>query len=143
MGLFRKAYVNVTAGVDSVLVTHDVKRVAAEAALSLGIIQVFVPNTTSGLAILENDPKLFEDYKKWIESQVPVSQEKRPERRSGTGKNFAHLRAQFFSSSLSIPFAEGKLQLGAWQEIVFFDFDDKVTRREYFILAMGESATAS
>lgn len=142
MGLFRKAYVNVTSAIDSLLITQDVKRVANEANLSLGIIQVFVPNATSGLALLENDPKIFEDYKKWIETQIPANNEKRPERRSGSGRNFAHLRAQFLAPSLSIPFAESKLQLGSWQEVVLFDFDDKISRREYFILATGESAAS-
>ncbi len=139
MGLFRKAYVNVTTGLDSIVVTHDVKKVAAEANLNFGFIQVFVPNATSGLALLENDPKIFEDLKKWIELQVPASNEKKPERRSGSGRNFVHLRAQCLGQSVVIPFAEGKLQLGNWQEVIFFDFDDKVTRREYFILASGES----
>lgn len=142
MGLFKKAYVNVSASTDAIVITPDVKRTLQEANLNIGIIEVFSPNTTSAIAILENDPKVFEDYKKWIESQVPASNEKRPERRSGTGRNFAHLRAQCLNTSITIPVADSKLQLGSWQEIVFFDFDDKIARREYFILATGESAAA-
>ncbi len=140
MGLFRKGYVNVSSETDSIVITPDIKKLAAECNLSFGFIQVFVPNATSGITILENDPKIYEELKKRLEKQVPPSTEKRPERRSGTGKNEAHLRAQLIGHSVLIPFAEGKLQIGPWQEVVFFDFDDKVSRREFFILASGEGA---
>lgn len=139
MGLFKKAYVNVTTGIDSILITHDVKKAASEAGISLGLVQIFAPHANLGLALLENDPSLLEAYKKWIELQIPASDEKRPDRKSGSGRNYAHLRAQLLNSSISIPFAEGKLQLGPWQEVYLFDFDDKLARREYFILVNGEA----
>jgi len=142
MGLFRKAYANLSAGMDAVLITHDVKRAANEAGLSLGLVQIFVPQGCSGLALLENDPSLLQNFKKWIESQVPATAEKRPDRKSGSGRDYAHMRAQILGQSLSIPFAEGKLQLGPWQEVFLFDFDDKVVRREYFILVTGEAPSA-
>lgn len=138
MGLFRRGYVNVTANIDTSVISHDVKRMVTEANLPMGFVQVFVPTGTTAVALLENDPKLYEDFKKWVETQVPATQDKRPERRSGTGRNYAHLRAQLVGHTVQIPIAEGKLQLGPWQEVVFFDFDDKVGRREYYILVSGE-----
>lgn len=142
MGLFKKSYVNVTNHIDSLVITHDVKRVVSEANIQNGLIVIFIPNATSAVTVLENDPKIFDDLKKWIETEIPSTSEKRPERRSGTGGNFAHLRAQCFAQSLSVPIAEGKLQLGNWQEVVFLDFDDKVTRREYFMTVLGEAEKA-
>ncbi len=143
MGLFRKAYVSVTAKTDMVPVFFDVKRVVTEANLPFGFVQVFVPVGTAGVAILENDPKIYEEYKNWIEAQIPASQEKRPDRRSGSGRNFAHLRAQLVGHSVTLPIAEGKIQVSPWQELVLFDFDDKIGRREFFILVSGEAAPAA
>jgi secondary thiamine-phosphate synthase enzyme len=140
MPVFRKGYANVSANIDTVIVTHDVKRAVTEANLPHGIVLVFVPMGSSGVALLENDPKIYEDYKKWIEAQVPATQEKRPDRKSGSGRNYAHLRAQLVGHSVQIPIAENRLQIGPWQEIVLFDFDDKIGRREFFILVLGEAA---
>lgn len=142
MALFKKAYVNVTSSTDLLIITHDVKRAVVEANLPFGIVQVFVPNSTSAVTLIENDPNLFNDIKKWIETSIPSTQDKRPERKSGTGKAFSHLRSQMFGCSVQIPIAENKLQIGNWQEVVFLDFDDKLTRREYFILVLGEAAAA-
>lgn len=142
MAIFRRSYANVTANIDTLVISHDVKRAVSEANAAHGLAVVFVPAGTTGIAVLENDPKIYEDYKKWVENQVPATQEKRPDRRSGTGRNFAHLRAQLVGHSTVIPIAEGKLQIGAWQEIVLFDFDDKVGRREFFIQILAEGGQA-
>lgn len=133
MGLFRRCYANVTAQIDTLIVSHDVKKVFAEANVESGLLQVFLPIGTAGVAILENDPKIYEDYKKWVESQVPATNEGRPDRRSGSGRNYAHLRAQLVGHSVQIPIAERKLQMSPWQEVIVFDFDDKIGRREFFI----------
>jgi len=140
MAIFRRGYANVTANIDSIVITHDVKRAVSEANLPHGMALIFVPIGSSGVALLENDPKIYEEYKKWIETQVPATQEKRPERRSGSGRNYAHLRAKLVGQSVQIPIAENKLQMGAWQELILFDFDDKIGRREFFILVFGEGA---
>jgi secondary thiamine-phosphate synthase enzyme len=139
MALFRKGYANITANIDSVVISHDIKKVVTEANIQYGFVQVFVPIGTSGVTLLENDPKIFEDYKKWIELHIPATEEKRPERRSSSGRNYAHLRAQLVGVSVQVPIAEGKLQMGSWQEIVLFDFDDKLGRREFYIFVMGEA----
>src|SRR5262245_17204348 len=130
MAIFRKGYANVTANTDTIVISHDVKRAVSEANLPFGVVHVFIPVGTAAVAVLENDPKICEDYKKFIETQIPATQEKRPDRRSGSGRNFAHLRAQLIGHSVQIPIAEGKLQIGAWQDVVLFDFDDKIARRE-------------
>ncbi len=143
MAIFKKGYINTTAQIDAVVVSHDVKRAVSEANLPQGLVTVFVPAGSAGVAILENDPKIQEEYKKWVELQVPATAEKRPDRRSGTGRTFAHLRAKLVGVSVHVPLAEGKLQMSPWQEIVLFDFDDKVGRREFFISVMGEAAPAA
>ncbi len=143
MAVFRKAYVNVTSQIDISVISHDIKRVVTEANLPAGMVQILIPSGTSAVAMLENDPKIYEDYKKWIENQIPATSEKRPDRRSGSGRNYAHLRAQLVGHSLQLPVFEGKLQISPWQEILFFDFDDKPGRREYFILVAGEMAATA
>ncbi|MFO1518934.1 MAG: secondary thiamine-phosphate synthase enzyme YjbQ [bacterium] len=138
MATFRRGYANVTANIDTLVITHDVKRAFSESNLQAGIVLVFMPIGSTGVTLLENDPKIHEDFKKWIETQVPATTEKRPDRRSGSGRSFAHLRAKLVGYSVQIPVAEGKLQMSPWQEVVLYDFDDKIGRREFFILVTGE-----
>jgi len=137
----RNYYVNTTQKTDVLVVSHDIKRAVREANIPSGLVTVFIPGATAGIAILEGDPKIYEEYKNWVEAQFPASTGARPTRRSGSGKNEAHLRAALVGLNISIPLQDGKLMLGAWQEVVMFDFDDsKVGRREITVQVMGESA---
>jgi len=141
MIFLRNYYVNTTVKTDVLLITHDVKRAVRESGVPSGLVTVLIPGATAGVALLENDPKIHEELKKWVETQIPAETGPRPNRRSGTGRSDAHLRAALIGLSLSIPLQDGKLMLGAWQEVVLFDFDDsKVGRREITIQVMGEGA---
>jgi len=40
-------------------------------------------------------------------------------------------------ASLTIPFIRGELQLGAWQQIVLCDFDNRARKREVLVQVMG------
>ncbi len=140
MGILRKCYVNATAKTDCLPITFEVKKAVTESGLAFGCAQVFSASATTAVTLLENDPKLYEEYKIFLEKLVPEVEGKRPERRSGTGKTTAHLKAALVGSSLNIPIAESRLQLGPWQEIVVIDCDDKVCRREILIVISGEAA---
>ena len=141
MFFLRNYYVNTTANLDTLVISHDIKRAVRESNILSGLVTILVPGATAGLVILENDPKIYEEYKAWVERQIPLTKSPRPSRRSGTGRNEAHLRAALVGVSLSIPLQDGKLMLGAWQEVVLFDFDDKVGRREICIQISGEGAS--
>ncbi len=137
-----KAYLNTTKGVDILNATHDVKRALRESQVLQGLLTVHLPSSTSGVVILENDPSIREALKNHILSLVPSPTGKpRPVRKSGTGHTEAHLQATCLSSSVSIPIKDGQLLMGPWQEVIVFDFDDKVARCEVLIHVMGEGAS--
>jgi secondary thiamine-phosphate synthase enzyme len=56
----------------------------------------------------------------------------------GDGNGFSHVRAALVGPSLTVPFREGKLMLGTWQQIVLLDFDNKARRRSVVVQIMGE-----
>ena len=134
-------YFNTTVQIDIFNATHDVKRALRESKVENGLLTVFIPGATAGLAILENDPSIHLELKKLLESIIPSSKTPRPSRKSGTGSNETHLRASFLSKSIVIPIKDGKLFLGPWQEVIAYDFDDKVARREIMISIMEEAKT--
>lgn len=141
MIFLRNYYVNTTLKTDVLLITHDVKRAVRESNIPNGLVTVLIPGGTAGVILLENDPKIHEDLKKWVETQVPAESGPRPSRRSGSGRNDAHLRSALIGLSLSMPLQDGKLMIGPWQEVVLYDFDDnKVCRREVTIQIVGEGA---
>ena len=56
----------------------------------------------------------------------------------GDANGYAHVRASLLGASIVIPFSEGKLALGTWQQVVLVDFDERPRRRKVVVQVMGE-----
>jgi secondary thiamine-phosphate synthase enzyme len=48
------------------------------------------------------------------------------------------VRAALLGCSLAVPFKEGHLLLGTWQQIVLIDFDNRPRKREVVVQMTGE-----
>jgi thiamine phosphate synthase YjbQ (UPF0047 family) len=48
------------------------------------------------------------------------------------------VRAALLGPSITIPFKDGALLLGTWQQIVLLEFDTRPRRREIVIQLIGE-----
>ena len=48
------------------------------------------------------------------------------------------MRAALLGPSLTVPFIDGHLTLGTWQQIVFVDFDNRARQRELLVQLIGE-----
>ena len=49
----------------------------------------------------------------------------------------AHLRSFLVGTSFNVPFVDGRLILGTWQQIVFVDFDTRPRNRKVVVQVMG------
>jgi thiamine phosphate synthase YjbQ (UPF0047 family) len=48
------------------------------------------------------------------------------------------VRASLLGPSLTVPFVNGRLTLGIWQQMVFIDFDNRQRSRKLEVLVLGE-----
>lgn len=138
MAFTQRIYLNSSAQIDLFTITHDVHRVVSEAGIKNGLVTVVVPLSDGGVTVLENDPAIHRALRDLIVQLVPEQVGKRPDRRSKTGPLYAHLRALLLGSTLTCPIIAGALGLGHWQEIVVYDFDTRVARRECIIHVIGD-----
>jgi len=58
--------------------------------------------------------------------------------RWGDGNGHSHVRAALLGPSLTIPFVEGSLTLGTWQQVIYVDFDIRARHRELVLQMIGE-----
>src|SRR3989442_12500566 len=56
----------------------------------------------------------------------------------GDDNGSSHLRAALLKPSLTIPFKNGQLLTGTWQQIVLIDFDTRPRRRSAIFQFIGE-----
>jgi secondary thiamine-phosphate synthase enzyme len=103
-----------------------------------GILTVFVPGSTGGILTLEYEPGLIGDLQEAFERLIPRGIKYRHDRAWGDGNGHSHVRASLVGPSLTVPFVEGKMTLGTWQQVAFVDFDNRPRRRSLVVQVVGE-----
>ena len=123
---------------DIINITAEVASSVLNSELVNGSVTVFVPGSTGGITTVEYEPGLVQDLKAFFEKIAPESCEYQHNIRLQDGNGHAHVRASFLGPGISVPFIDGKMQLGKWQQIIFIDFDNRPRDREVIIQIIGE-----
>jgi len=119
-------------------ITRDVSDALKSSNLRHGIVTVFCPGSTGGLTTVEYEDGVLADIRQVLDEIAPPDRDYRHHLRWGDDNGHSHVRAALVGPSLTVPFAEGRLTLGTWQQIVFFDFDTRPRVRELVVQVMGE-----
>jgi len=119
-------------------VTSQVAEIVRKHKMKDGTVTVFVPGATAGVTTIEFEPGLQRDFPLLFERLAPEDMKYHHDMTWHDGNGFSHVRASLLGPSLTVPFADGKLTLGTWQQIILVDFDNKPRRRRIVIQAMGE-----
>ena len=119
-------------------VTAVVARAIVESGLHAGVATVFVVGSTAGLTTIEFEPGAVHDLNAVFETLAPRGADYRHHLRWGDDNGSSHARAALLGPSVAIPFNDGVLALGTWQQIALFEFDTRPRRREIVIQIVGE-----
>lgn len=85
-----------------------------------GLVHVFAPHATAGIALMETGSGSEPDLEDAIERLLPRHERYRHAHGS-PGHGADHLLPAFISPSVTIPVVDGDLALGTWQSVVFVD----------------------
>jgi secondary thiamine-phosphate synthase enzyme len=119
--------------------TGDVQEAVTASGLSNGLATVFVVGSTAAITTMEFEPGLVKDFPAMFERAAPKSGvEYDHQMRWHDGNGHSHVKASLLGPSLSVPFVDGKLVLGEWQQIVLVEFDIRPRTRKIVLQIIGE-----
>ncbi|MBD2204362.1 YjbQ family protein [Calothrix sp. FACHB-1219] len=125
-------------------ITPQIQDIINSTSIQNGQALVFSRHTTTALAINENEERLLEDIKVFLRKLAPESDKYlhndlhlRIVPEDEPMNAHSHLMAMMLSSSEVIPIVDGKLALGTWQSILFFELDGP-RQRTVFVQISGE-----
>jgi secondary thiamine-phosphate synthase enzyme len=119
-------------------ITRQVAAIVAESGLQAGVVTLFCPGSTGGLTTIEYEEGALADLRRLFDEIAPPGADYRHHLRWGDDNGSSHVRAALLGPSLAVPFADGALTLGTWQQIVFLDFDTRSRSRRLVVQVMGE-----
>jgi secondary thiamine-phosphate synthase enzyme len=98
----------------------DRVRVFASSSGGDGLVHVFAPHATAGLALMETGSGSEEDLEGLLERLLPRD-DRYAHRHGSVGHGGDHLLPVLVSPSLVLPVDGGRLVLGTWQRVVLVD----------------------
>ena len=117
--------------------TSEVTDKLKSTGMSAGTVTVFCPGSTGGVSTVEYEPGLIKDIPEFFDKIIPPGRYHHDDTWHD-GNGHSHLRATLLGPSLVVPFSDGSLILGTWQQIIFCDFDNKPHRRKLVLQFIGE-----
>jgi secondary thiamine-phosphate synthase enzyme len=119
-------------------ITGDVQSVVHASGFHEGIVCVFIPGSTGAITTIEFEPGLQKDLPRALERLAPadIPYEHHETWHDDNGRS--HVRASILGPSLSVPFHDGALIHGTWQQIVFIELDTRSRTRDLFVQVIGE-----
>jgi len=94
-----------------------------------GLLSVFVPHATAGVAVFETGAGSEEDVLELLARVLPRDDRYR-HRHGSPGHGADHVLPAIVSPSVVVPVLDGALALGTWQSIVLVDLNRDNPRRE-------------
>ena len=119
-------------------VTGAVQKTIRESGLMAGIVALFVPGSTAALTTIEYEDGAIADFQRLFDEIAADDREYAHNARWGDGNGHSHVRASLLGPSLTVPFVDGSLLLGTWQQIILVDFDNRSRQRAVIAQVMGE-----
>ena len=122
---------------DIINITGEVEQAVRESRLKNGIATVFVPGATGAVTCLEFEPGVVADFKAAMERISPRDIPYDHNLYQADGNGHAHVRAGLLGPSLAVPFINGELTLGVWQQIVLVNCDNRRRTRRVIVQIVG------
>jgi secondary thiamine-phosphate synthase enzyme len=119
---------------------HDeVVRLVAESGVREGLALICAMHITASVFINDNEPGLHHDYEIWLERLAPFDASAAKYRHNATGEDNAdaHLKRQVMGREAVVAITAGKLHLGPWEHIFYYEFDGR-RRKRVLIKIIGE-----
>jgi secondary thiamine-phosphate synthase enzyme len=123
---------------DIVNISEQTSKAVENSGIKNGTVTIFVSGSTAALTTIEYEPGLLSDLPKMLERIAPKNIDYGHEQMWHDGNGHSHVRASLVGPSLTVPFSNGNLMLGTWQQIVLLELDTRSRERDLVLQMVGE-----
>ena len=114
---------------DVINVSPELSKRLADLRVS-GLVHLFVVGSTAAITTMEFEPGLVKhDLRNTLQKLIPDDAHYEHEATWNDDNGHSHIRASLLGPSITLPFANGKLMTGEYQQVVLIDFDTSPRRR--------------
>lgn len=114
-------------------ITKEVQKFVKESGIKEGAILVFNVGSTGAVTTIEYEPGLKKDLPRVMDQIAPYEEYYEHHKTWGDDNGSGHVKASIIGPSIIVPFKDGDLILGRWQQIVVINFDTRKRKRNVIL----------
>jgi len=112
-----------------VSIHNEVERLVDKSGVQDGLVLINAMHITASVFINDNESGLHHDYELWLEKLAPEKPHSQYQHNGYEDNADAHLKRQIMGREVVVAITDGKLHLGPWEHIFYFEFDGKRKKR--------------
>lgn len=112
-----------------VSIHNEVEHLVAESGVQEGLVLINAMHITASVFINDNESGLHHDYELWLEKLAPEKPYSQYRHNGYEDNADAHLKRQVMGREVTVAITNGKLHLGPWEHIFYYEFDGKRKKR--------------
>lgn len=118
-------------------ITGEVQKAVHASGIQEGLALVNAMNITASVFINDDEGGLHKDYERWLERLAPEKPYSQYQHNGYEDNADAHLKRTIMWREVVVAITNGQLDFGTWEQIFYFEFDGKRTKRA-LIKIIGE-----
>jgi secondary thiamine-phosphate synthase enzyme len=135
--LTKEIWMNVPRRRAIVSIHSEVERLVAQSGVQEGLILINAMHITASVFINDNESGLHHDYEVWLEKLAPEKPHSQYRHNGFEDNADAHLKRQVMGREVVVAITEGKLHLGPWEHIFYYEFDG-LRQKRLLVKIIGE-----
>ena len=127
--LTKEIWMDVPQRREIVSIHAQVERLVEESGVQDGLVLVNAMHITASVFINDDESGLHHDYEVWLEKLAPEKPYDQYRHNGYEDNADAHLKRQVMGREVVVAITDGKLHLGPWEHIFYYEFDGKRKKR--------------
>lgn len=127
--LTQEIWMNIPQRRQIVSIHSQVEDLVRESGVQDGLCLVNAMHITASVFINDNESGLHSDYETWLEKLAPEKPHSQYAHNGYEDNADGHMKRQIMGREVVVAITEGKLHLGPWEHIFYYEFDGKRKKR--------------
>ena len=110
-------------------ITRDVEQAIRDSGVQNGLVLVNAMHITASVFINDDESGLHRDFERWLEKLAPEKPYDQYDHNGYEDNADAHLKRSIMGRETVVAITDGALDFGPWEQIFYYEFDGKRTKR--------------
>ena len=110
-------------------ITPQIEQCLEESDISEGLLLCNAMHITASIFINDDESGLHADFEKWLEKLAPEKPHSQYRHNGYEDNADAHMKRQIMGREVVVAITDGKLHLGPWEHIFYYEFDGRRKKR--------------